>query len=331
MLKHFLKYAIVAFFLCLFGGCDFKPTTEFTKNQSFYYWKTIFKLTDTERKTLQNNAIDKLYIRFFDVGLVGNKVEPLGKIFFNEKPVQNVVPVVFIKNEIFYDKDLDIKNLASKTHQLIAKIASYNEILFDEIQIDCDWSLQTKAAYFLFLEELKKCHKKTVSVTIRLHQIKYAEQTGIPEVDSGVLMYYNMGKINADDKNSIYDREIALKYIPSIKNYNLPLVTALPIFNWLVHLRNEQVVQVIPKTDPNLIENLSEIKTGIFEVNSDTYFQNYTLKKGDQLKLESVPYTEIQTIVNDINRYSELATQQIIWYDLDEHNINWYKNETLFK
>ena len=78
-----------------------------------------------------------------------------------------------------------------------------------------------------------------------MHQIKYPEKTGIPNVDKGVLMYYNMGVINAGEHNSIYSQKIAKNYINSSHNYKLPLNIALPVFSWGVHIRNNQVTNII--------------------------------------------------------------------------------------
>ena len=72
---------------------------------SFYYWKTNFQLTQTENQFLSDLNVKKLYIRYFDVGLQNNKAVPVAPVVFNQKPIgYNVVPVVYIKNEVFSTK-----------------------------------------------------------------------------------------------------------------------------------------------------------------------------------------------------------------------------------
>ncbi len=45
-----------------------------------------------------------------------------------------------------------------------------------------------------------------LSSTIRLHQIKYRERTGVPPVERGMLMFYNMGQFSADpEARAIFD------------------------------------------------------------------------------------------------------------------------------
>ena len=95
---------------------------------------------------------------------------------------------------------------------------STNHLKFKELQIDCDWTESTRDKYFHLLSTLRnelERNKQIISATIRLHQVKYAAITGIPPVHRGMLMYYNMGKINATDNNSVYDKKIAEKYISS--------------------------------------------------------------------------------------------------------------------
>ncbi len=143
-----------------------------------------------------------------------------------------VVPVIYIKNEVMLG-EMDLNDLASKTIKLIDQINHTHQLQCDEIQLDCDWTLTSKENYFRFVQLIKKISSKTLSATIRLHQVKYFQKTGVPEIDRGVLMYYNMGKISSDSSNSIYDDHIAERYTGSLQRYPLALDVALPVFSWV--------------------------------------------------------------------------------------------------
>ena len=318
----------ICFLLVLFSSCteDKLPL----KSESFYYWKTVFNVSDKEQNVLNNKNVEKLYVRFFDLDVVDGNVEPVGKIVFKSKPDREIVPVLFITNSVFKMDELNEDELVTKTLDLIDKISNYEEITYKEIQIDCDWSDKTKDSYFKFLGRIKQKSEKIISATIRLHQVKYPDRTGIPPVDYGVLMYYNMGKLGANDKNSIYDRETALKYTPSLASYKLPLKTALPIFRWGVQLRNNQIISLIPKINLAEISNLKNISSTKYQVLKDTHYKNYYLKKEDVIKYESVDFTDLKNIINDINQYNSKATKEIIWYDLDDQNFTIYEKTTLF-
>src|SRR5690606_29912490 len=133
---------------------------------------------------------------------------PVAPVVFNQNvEAYEVVPVVYIKNEVFLQNGA-ADSLAVKVYNYIQQINESSNVSADEIQFDCDWSLKSKHNYFQFLEECTKLHPK-LSATIRLHQIEYPDQTGIAYVDKGVLRYYDMGVISSGDNNSIYDRSVA--------------------------------------------------------------------------------------------------------------------------
>ena len=79
------------------------------------------------------------------------------------------------------------------------------------IQVDCDWTKGTAAIYFDLLNSLKAHYE--LDVTIRLHQIKYANDTGIPPVDHGTLMLYDTGDMSNMFANSILTMDDGRSYI----------------------------------------------------------------------------------------------------------------------
>jgi hypothetical protein len=109
----------------------------------------------------------------------------------------NIVPVIFIKNRTFIDVDsATVTALADSVLKLVTQINNTQKLSPQEIQFDCDWTETTRNSYFLFINHYRAASKQSISATIRLHQVKYPATTGIPPVDRGVLMYYNMGSIN---------------------------------------------------------------------------------------------------------------------------------------
>ena len=135
---------------------------------AFYFWRTSFSLTETEQQYLKDLEVKKLYIRYFDVGLQNNEPIPVAPLVFNEKPTgYNVVPVVYIKNEVFLQNG-DADSLAVKVYNYIQQINKSAGVSVNEIQFDCDWSLKSKQNYFQFIDQYKKLHPN-ISATIRLH------------------------------------------------------------------------------------------------------------------------------------------------------------------
>jgi len=321
-------FPILVLFLLLSCGKSEKPVV------SFYYWKTIFKFSKTEKEVLDENNVHKLYVRYFDIGLhPENKFPiPISPIRFEENPKEyEIVPVVFIQNKVMAESNLDINELAQKTFDFIEQINSKNKITCQEIQIDCDWTLKSKTNYLKFIEVFKKLSKKKLSATIRLHQVKYFKKTKIPNVDSGVLMFYNMGSIAPDSLNSIYDQKIAERYLKSLKKYPLHLDFAFPIYSWAVHIRNNKVIGLRSKINSKALEkdpNFEKTSPIFFRVKHSNYKNGVFYEENDLLKIEEIKTADLKEMAKDLEENLVEKPKEIIFYDLDEFNLNNYEKNT---
>lgn len=228
---------------------------------------------------------------------------------------------------------LEAEDLAKKIVTYIDQINTRYAILCTEIQIDCDWTLTSKETYFNFLERLKKVSNRKLSATIRLHQVKFHMNTGIPPVDRGVLMYYNMGRISADSLNSIYDPMIAKRYTGALKNYPLTLDIALPVFTWGMHIRNNKVIALLNKVDNAAFTNDIHFEMrapSFFEVKENVIKIGRYFEKGDRIKIESITPDELEGMAEDLSGYLREKPQEVIFYDLDNFNLKHYPNEKQF-
>jgi hypothetical protein len=298
---------------------------------AFYYWKTVFKLSALEKQTLRENEVRKLYIRYFDIDLNLKTQVPFPRTPIQFKETTTgfaVVPVVYIKNSVMLNKNIDMLDLAEKTNDFIDQINRKNNITVSEIQIDCDWTLLSRDNYLKFLDLFKEVSRKRLSATIRLHQIKYFEKTKIPNVDKGVLMYYNMGKIAPDSLNSIYDRKIANAYLGSLKRYPLPIDVALPIYSWAIHIRGGKVMGLKNKIDINSVRkdtNFVEIKKNWYRVKHSNYKRGSFYLKNDEVKQEAISRSDLLEMADDLQEHMATKPEEIIFYDLDEFNIRKYE------
>ncbi len=303
---------------------------------SFYYWKTILKFSETEKEALKENNVQKLYVRYFDIGLhpESNFPIPISPIRFEENlKGYTIVPVVFIQNKVMLQPNLDVNDLAQKTFGFIEQINSKNKIVSQEIQIDCDWTLKSKENYLKFIEVFKKLSKKKLSATIRLHQVKYFKKTKIPNVDSGVLMYYNMGSIAPDSLNSIYDQKVAERYLKSLKKYPLHLDFAFPIYSWGVHIRENKVIGLRSKMSSASLEkdsNFEKTSPIFFRVKHSNYKNGVFYEENDLLKIEEIKPEDLKEMAEDLQGHLVEKPNEIIFYDLDEFNLNNYE-KNIFK
>jgi hypothetical protein len=116
------------------------------------------------------------------------------------------------------------------------------------VQLDCDWTISTRVVYFHFLAALRARLPQGValSATLRLHQYRYPDRTGIPPVDRVMLMFYNMGQLDdPDEPNSILNLAAAQPYLDGAPPYPVPLDVALPVFRWGVLYRDGRMTKLI--------------------------------------------------------------------------------------
>jgi len=93
---------------------------------AFYYWRTTFDLTPTERRVLEDCDVKHLYIRYFDV-----KIDPASGMIVPEAPVRfrslppkgiRVTPVVFITNRVMLRRETNVDTLAVNIAAYIRRI-----------------------------------------------------------------------------------------------------------------------------------------------------------------------------------------------------------------
>ena len=320
----------------VFASCK---KEEQTTNRSFYCWQTNVQYNSAEIARLDSLKIQKLYIRFFDVTWDKSTAQPLPVSLTNiSKPIAEkfqIVPVIFITNESLGQLNSDqINTLAFKISKLIEDLLEKNKVnLPSEIQIDCDWNETTRDNYFLLLDELKKypVWKNCIwSATIRLHQIKFHEKTGVPPVSRGTLMFYNMG--NVEDygaANSIYDEKIAKQYLNRIKDYPLPLDAAIACYSWGLLFEDQKLMKIFyPLSAYELPDSLFSHETkNIFIAKTDFYFEGQFVVAGDEIKIESMN-SELSAASAQL-LYPNLKNEQrsVILYHLDSIVLNQYSNE----
>lgn len=274
-------------------------------NISFYHWENSYN---------QKEIKQKVYVKVLDISY-SSKIEVINTIF-QTKPNDIFVPVVYITNDTMKNVDYSIIS-----NQIIRNLKATN-LRFEELQIDCDWSSSTQSNYFKLLEDLKIKLNKTLSATIRLHQIKYYVKTGIPPVDYGVLMYYNMSDISdINTKNSILDNDIAKKYHYNFDSYKLKLKLALPLYSQAIQFRENKALDIFEGAEKkNFDENFKALDNNKYEVINSTYFKGRYVYKGDIFRFEDSEKEDIKTAFDDFFKISKNRFNEVIFYTLKYEN-----------
>lgn len=320
--------------LFLYGCSDHSVKID----RSFYYWKTTFQMSDSQVASLKELRVKKIYLRFFDVDWDESRQtpHPVAQVTFSNPPDTSleIIPVVYITNKTLLKTSVDsIRELAPKLWKKVVSIASRQKIIFAEMQLDCDWTLQTREKYFTLIKELQKkmvTDQKDLSVTIRLHQAKYPDMTGIPDVKKGMLMFYNMGKLSGE-RNSIYNEKDANTYIHALKSYPLDLDAVLPSFCWTVQLRNKKIIGLLNETiTQNLdLSHYKLISKNQYQAKSSFFFHGHYIMKDDILKVEEMDPATTISAAEKLSGALIKQNRSVAIFNLDSPTLSRYEKKDL--
>ena len=312
--------------LSIFTSCHKSKTV----NTSFYYWKTVYKSNPTETSYLKQLHSHKLYVRIMDVNVDddGASPVPVSPITFKDKLPDSVqiVPVVFIVNDVLkLMNKTRLDDLAGKLVKFVtAKVEQAGKTSFNELQIDCDWTVTTRNAYFYLLNKVKynpALNHKVVSATLRLHQLKSQVKMGVPPVSRVMLMCYNMGNLRKyGHQNSILDLGEMKKYLgDNIAGYPIPVDVGLPLFSWAVAFRNKEYAGIskrIKFVDLNNKNQFIFIGNNIYKAAED--LPEYGLQKADEVRWEAISVPELEAVAGYISPLIKADTINVIYFHLDE-------------
>ena len=272
--------------------------------RSVYYWSTTLSIDSVKQQFMRRHNVSRMYLRYFDVvdGDDGMPVPNATLRFLTPVPKDvEVVPVVYIVNSCMAAADT---SLAPKIYRRVRQMNETNGIGgVKEIQIDCDWTMRTRTAYYRFLKQLRDMAGKDgirLSATIRLHQLSQPA----PPVDRGVLMMYNTGDFtDLECSKPILDMDDAAPYMSSLASYNLPLASAYPLFSWRILFRGSRYV-------------------GIMHADDDL-----PVLSGDSIVERRVELDDIMRAKDAVSRKRADANGEILLFDMSNQNITRFKPE----
>ena len=288
---------------------------------SFYHWKSIPDKPSGVVAYLDQVDNQHIHYRIFDLVQQGEEIVPVADAALDTVLLQNrtFTACIFITNACFKTNS-QVEELARKTwfkiQDKLSKAALLEQCI--EIQIDCDWTAGTRSAYFEYLTALKNLLPDSIALTatIRLHQVRYPAETGIPPVERGALMCYNMGDIqDMDEINSIFSLDILKTYLLDNMSYPIPLDIALPAFDWYLVYRDNKLFKIIHEPEDNLTALLQDQSSVILD--ADQYVAGHYLYRGDYIKFEEVQVEDLQVALEYINRTKLKTGKYLLFYHLN--------------
>ena len=276
----------ICLLLCLLmTGC--RERMELDEGNAVYYWRTDLRLDSTERTFLKTYNINKVYCRYFDV-VMDERGEPMpnATITFSDTLPAGIemIPTVYITIDCLQKPH---KDMAEKLVKRILQMNETNDISgVKEIQIDHDYTARNMKLYYDFLREVKNAWGRTLSTTIRLHQLSMEA----PPVDYGALMIYNTGDPQKfTECNPILDQRDVAPYLRYLDDYPLPLAAAYPVFSWLRIISGVEIEHTADASEVLQVKHIVEQERQDLSQSVITYH----LDKENINRYKPEPYEEI--------------------------------------
>lgn len=270
---------------------------------SYYHWAHTY--TDNP-ELIQTYKPAQLYLKLLDIGFRSQTLA-INPTDVRVPPSIPVIPVVFLDNEALRNAPLD-----TVREQILTHIPPQT---YRSLQMDCDWTEQTRDTYFAFLQRLHADYPH-LSVTLRLHQVKYAEHTGVPPADRAVLMYYNMSDIqDTETKNYILDNAVGQRYLQNFAHYPLPLGLALPLYQQTRVIRQGKLVHLAGSASVNP-DKTEVLETNHYRVTAGHYWQEYYLYPDDELRVDTVDLPALHQAAKQLAVV--MHPDEIIFYTLND-------------
>ncbi|MEL7119634.1 MAG: hypothetical protein AAFO07_09340 [Bacteroidota bacterium] len=336
-----ISLATLLITIAFLQACDFFTTNTTTPvTRGFYHWKAIVGEDDDYSDYNENLNVEVIYLHLFDIDWDYNLQEAVPKAQFDRTPdfgEVKIVPTIFITNRTFdWMPETSDELLIGRMMDKVDFMMKEENMSFSEIQLDCDWTQKTKDHFFAFLTKLKlqlKERSVKLSVTIRLHQIAYPEKTGVPPVDRGMLMFYNMGKLESwEEENSILNLNTAKEYLDRLDEYPLPLDLALPIYSWGIIFRDNEMIKLMNSASNLDFANdprYQEVGPNRYKILKSSYNEGSYLYKDDYVKIESISFERLQAASKLLNPYFANKEFTLTFYHLNKTFTNRFTDAQL--
>lgn len=179
-----------------------------------------------------------------------------------------------------------------------------------------------------------QAQNRRLSVTIRLHQLSQPA----PPADYGSLMVYNIGRFSSpEETNSILSTKALRPYLRYLKDYDLPLATALPVYSWDLLFRNDHFLAIARGVDCNDTALFTPVGANRYAArhymplpsSSSGPDPGMRILPGDIIRHEQISTALLDTVVTEIDHVRPGALGRIILYHLDQQSLSKYTDNEI--
>ena len=321
-------FIFLTILLGCFIGCGQRSTVVVP---SAFHWRNSDPLNDSDREAIAANGLQRIYFKILDIGWnPANGAYPVSSVTVPYEwrnysgrsgawtDSVEFVPCIYITNSTFEKiSDAEVDQLAAN---LLRKLRKDCPPKIHGVLLDCDWTVTTKDRFFSLTKLMNDSLDVPLISTIRLHQYAHPGKTGVPPADRGMLMVYNVGKVNAPGAaNSIFNQEEAAPYFRSSKPYPLPLDIALPAFSWGAQFRKGHFIGILQEAQINEAASrglLTGSWTGTMQVTNEDNYHLPELHLGDEIRIERTTPDVISEVAQLAHSAVNSDTTAVAFFDV---------------
>lgn len=319
--EHRAWWSIGCFALLAMAACQNEPPPP--PQPTFYHWQTQLDPDSLARNLLARTEADRLYVKAYDLIWENGRATPTAILEMGDTTgLPTLVPVIFITQEVLREQPPEtLPDLARNMASLVRELLGDD---FPEVQLDCDWTARTQVPYFSLLQSFRKEFPgKVLSCTVRLHQYRDRKGQGIPPVDRGVLMAYNVGELaDWSTTNSIIDTNLLRGYLRNQPPYPIPLDPAIAVYDWAVVFRNDELAYLINEPKLSDLQDTTRFRALSpdslrYAVTTSSYYEGLYLYRSDVIRREIASPELVDDQLRIINStMAGPAPERIFYYRL---------------
>jgi hypothetical protein len=319
----------------LLPGC--MPEREPVVVPAVFRWHNITRYDHAHEgyRNMQEHGIQRMYHKLLDIGWnPANGAHPISFVpvpsawrtpretgYLHPRSLAmtvEFVPCIYITNETFLK--LDDAGTDELAFNLLRKLRKECPVIIHGVMLDCDWTEKTRARFFRLAQHLNDSLDVPLTSTIRLHQYANPKGTGVPPVDRGMLMPYNVGQVSRPGpENSIFDRATAEPYFRKTGAYPLPLDIALPAFTWGALFRKDVFQGILHESQLNEAIALGLLKghpLGTMQVVKEDNRRMPELHLGDVVRVERMTPDLIDEVVQLATKAVNSDTLSVAFFEI---------------
>jgi len=201
-----------------------------------------------------------------------------------------------------------------------------DSIPLKEVVFDCEWTPETREAYFRLLQALRANLPYGVgkfTAVLPLHYLRYQDTIGRPPVERILLKLVNtieLEKINRDADP--IGEELLRPYLMDLRTYGAEVMVGIPLGDWGILIRDNKALRFFSDITLEKIKSQGEfimVDDKLVKVSENAYFEGEYLNRGDFIRIQNYQTSSIEALFPLIQEFYPKDSLDLCLLNLEEN------------